>query len=33
MATQEQLEREKLLQQAFSQFGGDTPAEPAAARA
>ncbi len=31
MATQEQLEREKLLQQAFSQFGGDTPAEPAAA--
>lgn len=31
MATQEQLEREKLLQQAFSQFGGDTPAAPAAA--
>ena len=31
MATQEELERERLLQQAFSQFGGDTPAVPAAA--
>lgn len=31
MATQEQLERDKLLQQAFSQFGGNTPAAPAAA--
>ena len=30
MATQEELEREKLLQQAFSQFGSDTPAAPAA---
>jgi len=33
MATQEQLERDKLLQQAFSQFGGNTPAAPAAAPA
>ena len=33
MATQEELERERLLQQAFSQSGGATPVAPVAAPA